>query len=62
MAALNKALHRVTIGQVATYGIIFIILILVLVPLLWIFLASLKTQNEIYQFKWLPDDANGEII
>jgi|TARA_B110000116_G_C16799675_1_gene569375 multiple sugar transport system permease protein len=57
MAALNKALHRVTIGQVATYGIIFIILILVLVPLLWIFLASLKTQNEIYQFKWLPDDA-----
>ncbi len=32
------------------------ILCLVLFPLTWIFLASLKTQNEVYLFKWFPNE------
>lgn len=57
VGTLGKARRRHTIGQVLTYGIVLLILALVLIPLLWMILSSLKTQNEIYNSNWLPQEA-----
>ena len=44
------------INNILLIIIITFILCLVLFPLTWIFLASLKTQNEVYLFKWFPNE------
>ena len=54
---LSKVRRRHTIGQVVTYVIVLLILALVLIPLLWMILSSLKTQNEVYNSNWLPQEA-----
>ena len=53
---LSKTHHRYIVGQVATYAIVLLILAVVLIPLVWMILSSLKTQNEIYNSNWLPQD------
>ena len=47
----------IIINKILFFIIIIFILLLVLGPLTWIFLASLKTQNEVYLFKWFPNEA-----
>jgi len=51
---MNKTIN---VSNYFFYLTIVFVLFLVLAPLAWIFLASLKKQNEIYLFKWFPDEA-----
>ena len=41
-------------GQAGTYLVVVAIVLAVLIPLFWMVSASLKTQNEVYDFAWLP--------
>lgn len=56
-ATLSAARARHAAGQVATYLVVIGIVAAVLVPLFWMVSASLKTQNEVYNFAWLPREA-----
>ena len=42
------------INNLLSLTIIFLVISIVLVPIVWVFLSSLKTQNEIYLSSWLP--------
>ena len=56
-ATLAAARARHAAGQFATYLVVIGIVAAVLVPLFWMLTASLKTQNEVYNFAWLPREA-----
>lgn len=56
-ATLSAARTRHAAGQAATYLVVIAITAAVLVPLFWMLSASLKTQNEVYNFAWLPREA-----
>ena len=56
-ATLSGARSRHAVGQVGTYLVVVAIVLAVLIPLFWMVSASLKTQNEVYDFKWLPQRA-----
>ena len=54
VSTLSAARTRHAVGQVATYLVVIAIVLAVLIPLFWMGSASLKTQNEVYDFAWLP--------
>ena len=53
-ATLSGARSRHAVGQAGTYLVVIAIVLAVLIPLFWMVSASLKTQNEVYDFAWLP--------
>ena len=53
-ATLSGARSRHAVGQAGTYLVVVAIVLAVLIPLFWMLSASLKTQNEVYDFAWLP--------
>ena len=53
-ATLSGARSRHAVGQAGTYLVVVAIVLAVLIPLFWMVSASLKTQNEVYDFAWLP--------
>ena len=54
VSRLSAARTRHAVGQVATYLVVIAIVLAVLIPLFWMVSASLKTQNEVCDFAWLP--------
>ena len=53
-STLSAARTRHAVGQAGTYVVVIAIVLAVLIPLFWMVSASLKTQNEVYSFAWLP--------
>ena len=48
--AATRSVTTPAVGQAGTYLVVVAIVLAVLIPLFWMVSASLKTQNEVYDF------------